>query len=125
MHYEMESKVPYLNNGGCVHFANFFSKKLTELGIEHSIIYFNYERVGRTYFTFSPVAHVAVKIKNVGVVDGFRTRSQSDFKKRYGNAQIRDFDLDLISKYCGWNPSYSLSYNKKVKSIINKYFNDN
>ena len=64
-----------INEGGCIHFAYYFSKRLAELKIFHKILFVDIDPIDLTYNGFVPVNHVLVWIPEIGYVDGVVTHS--------------------------------------------------
>jgi len=125
-------KIINLNSGGCVHFAYYFSKRLKELKIDHSITLVNEsydDPISITYKGFQPVMHILVHIPEIGYIDGYSTynilskgsflngsRSRVFYKKI---SKISVKKLDYFRQTGAWNPIYNVNQNKSLESIIN------
>lgn len=119
---EIESNIYYLNNGGCIQFAYFFSKKLQKLKISHQIVYCNHYHLYEEDIRNEGVNHVMIHIKNIGYIDGYRTyRYKKDLKYEYIFKNIF-VDLNRLRNRVGiWNSMYDKSQNKTLNKLINKH----
>jgi len=113
MQVDLNRRIPNLNSGGCVQFAYFFSKKLKSLNVPHRVYYLDYyqdELIGDT------CEHVVVYIRNIGYIDGYKTKRHVDQFKL-----TRD-DINKTRKSPYWNTLYNKNYNRLISQTINEYF---
>lgn len=129
--------IPYLNHGGCIHFAYFMSKGLSELGVNHKIIgLFNisYGGFNKNFdfvkeFIEDGCSHLLIYIKGIGYFDGTDfIKHPSDFDRRY-EYFIRELPLhldynDIRKNKRIWNSSYDRTYNKFIERVIKNKVND-
>ena len=123
MQSDIRENIEYINNGGCIHFAYFFSKALKDLKIPHTVLFFNPGPIYTTYSTFESVSHVMVKIGRVGIIDGLRTYDSSFSYSK--NKKELSLSLNRLRKEYEWNFLYDTKQNRKLNKIIRKYINDN
>lgn len=120
---KISEKIEFINNGGCIHFAYYFSKRLRELGIEHSVAFRHITQFDLTYARYVPSEHVAIYIEGIGYIDGEST--VQDFKENYYivkvSKRISLKKLDYFRNGHGWNDLYNTEQNHKVGQLINKY----
>lgn len=117
---ELKHHIPYLNHGGCIHFAYYFSNVLDLLNIDYKIYALNCDTIGRTYNTFAPVNHIVVFIDGIGFVDGHVTEVNPRYKCK---CQIK-LNPNVLRKQYRWNNYYDIEDNKVIKEVLKKYFND-
>ena len=124
------SAIPYLGNGGCVHFAYYFSERLSALGIKHEIIGFDrglkvsyksrmIDRWVRDKKCFKlAFNHVMVKVEDY-YVDGYIKVKHGDCRFfAYDNGRISFHKLELIREHGAWNDWYNTGNNKLMNKII-------
>lgn len=116
-------EISYINNGGCIHFAYYFSKRLRELGIEHSVAFRHTTQFDLTYARYDPSQHVAIYIEGIGYIDGEST--VQDFKEDCYIVKVsKSISLKKLNYFRNeyeWNDWYDTEQNHKVEQLINKY----
>lgn len=123
MQKKIQKTIPRLNSGGCIYFANYFSKALDRLNIPNQV-YFVYKKGedSLSLKNFCGVTHVVVYIKGIGFVDGYRTYTDMKQLKEYYfnlfNVKKVRINLDKIVDRKYWNPKYNTDYNTKLSKII-------
>jgi hypothetical protein len=126
MQYELQQKINELNNGGCIHFAYYFSEALKNLKIPHKVYLAHvWRKIGNTYATFHAVSHVVVFIEGIGYIDGHETVDQEDMECSYKYCRQTKLNLDNLRCNYEWNSTYRWHNNVKLKKIINTYISDN
>lgn len=114
----LKKDVRLLNDGGCVHFAYYFSKKLKEHNINHKIVLYDcYEKPFEALQSFGGISHVSIYIKGIGYIDGHST-----YKLRQQKSVLikpEHLNLNTIRNFNGWNKSYELENNSIVRKVIN------
>lgn len=120
----INSKIEGLNNGGCIHFAYYFSKRLTELKIPHKIFFTdNAKPIDLRLKQFQAVWHVMIYIKDIGYIDGYKiiNRKLIGFERCrfYKHSNPSNNKLDTFRNNGEWNYRYDKSQNTKLSSIIN------
>jgi hypothetical protein len=114
---EIASRIKNINNGGCVHFAYFLSKRLTELSIKHKVYFLNYYHPVNKGDTAD---HVMVKVDGIGVVDGKSIlKTFSNLRRR---RQFKE-NLNVMRKHPNWNEAYKKTQNQILSNIIRKHLN--
>ena len=120
---EIFKEISWINNGGCIHFAYYFSKRLRELGIEHSVAFRHKTQFDLTYARYGPSQHVAIYIEGIGYIDGEST--VQDFKEDYYIVRVSKSvslkKLDYFRNEYKWNNLYDTEQNRKVEQLIYKY----
>lgn len=119
---ELIDEVPLLNRGGCVHFANIFSRELSKLHIFHKIVVCSHNKQDLLYSLKKEdsFSHVMIYINKIGYIDGHVTHQNLEYNA--SKAVITDkINLSNNIKNGAWNSDYKLSNNKKVEEIIMKY----
>jgi len=128
MQVNIKKSIRCLNNGGCIHFAYYFSKALKSANIPYKILLSNGDPIDIRYDFFDPVSHVLVQILGVGYIDGYDFYPEKgDYcdqfeEERYG----RHYTMSLIklnklrSNY-SWNQLYHTSQNTQLEEIINRH----
>lgn len=126
---KLKKNVKRLNNGGCIHFAYFFSKKLKELNVNHKIVFINEIPISISYNDFYPTVHVLIHIPEIGYIDGhdFFTRLEDVFieyseEEYYKHVKLSNKKLNTFRKVKGWNCMYDTKHNKTIEKSINKLF---
>ena len=118
---EMQKHISFnVNNGGCIHFAYFFSNALTKLNVEHSIIFTNsWEELTEP----KACTHVGVYIKNIGVIDSKDIDSYAKFisNQSYLKENPDEINFNKIRNSRDWNKSYNRYKNASLNFIIKKY----
>lgn len=119
-----------LNNGGCVHFAYFFSKRLRQLKIKHNIVVFDsserislkrkklQEWISTKESTKLCCNHVVVKIGDF-YIDGYYSFIFGErhwFNYNFGSITFKE--LELIRKHGSWNSMYKKRQNLFLHNII-------
>lgn len=130
MQAEIEKKIHCLNNGGCIHFAYYFSKALKLANVPHKIVLANQEPIDVRYEYFESVSHVMVYIPEIGYIDGYELfptkRSYFDLwdDERYKrHLHLSNKKLNNLRNNYRWNPMYSRDQNMKLEKIIQKHIN--
>ena len=120
---KISKEIDSINNGGCIHFAYYFSKRLRELGIEHSVAFRHTTQFDLTYARYDPSQHVAIYIEGIGYIDGEST--VQDFKEDYYIVKVsKSISLKKLNYFRNeyeWNDWYDTKQNRKVEQLINKY----
>lgn len=114
-----------INNGGCIHFANYLSMTLKEHKIEHKVVIFDYSRkeLIKGLKNYDSFPHVAIYIPRIGIIDGIDT-----YKRNHAFSTVKkiipfqEFYFSRHILYGTWNPSYHVKNNKKLKKIIKTTF---
>lgn len=118
-----------INNGGCIHFANYLSTTLKKHKVDHKVVIFDYTigdiREGLKNHDSFP--HVAIYIPRVGIIDGINIykrncRLSSTIKKMISPKEF-SFKSHILKGT--WNPSYNVQNNKKLRKIIKTTFYGN
>ena len=120
---EILKKIKCINQGGCIHFAYYFSKRLRELGIKHSIVFQHDTYFTLTYKNYIPSHHVVVYIEGIGYIDGESTMQsfEDGMSVVRFSERISLTKLDYFRNKFEWNFIYDKSQNRKVEKLINKY----
>lgn len=121
LHEILKVEIPTLNNGGCIHFAYYMSKRLKELNVPHSVYLFDYIPVYNTYKHFQSVTHVGVYIPGIEGFDGHKFKP---FKKLYDYKRKVTLNLDRLRNDYKWCEVYDCNNNQKLEKFINTYIND-
>ena len=120
---KISKEIDCINSGGCIHFAYYFSKRLRELRIEHSVAFRHPSQFDLTYAGYFPSEHVAIYIEGIGYIDGEST--VQDFKEDYYIVRVsRSISLKKLNYFRNeyeWNDWYDTKQNRKVEQLINKY----
>lgn len=130
MQKDIKKSIALLNNGGCIHFAYYFSMALKKANIEHKIWLSNEDPIDIRYDYFNPVAHVMVFIPEIGYIDGYNLYST---KKSYSSLwsgekysnhfKLSSVKLDKLRNNYIWNYCYQKTQNSKLEKIIQKHVN--
>lgn len=123
---DITDDIRYVNNGGSVHFSYFFAKKLEELGINYEVILLSPYKYLSDDFDFSPAYHVAIYVKNIGVIDAEDTESLKKTKRSYRfckSYKISLKELDRYRKIEGWNDFYDKHQNRHLSYLIKRNLN--
>ena len=128
LQWEIQDSICNLNKGGCMHFAYFFSKKLVELTVEHSIYFVNNFPILVSYRDFNPPMHIMIFISNIGYIDGYSTyKSRGAVRVEYSTQfNYRHTKLSLKKMNCfrnarGWNWMYDTDQNIHLEKLIYKH----
>lgn len=122
LHCRISSEISWINQGGCVHFAYYFSKKLRQLGIKHSIVLIDYCYIDEKQFNKYGANHVTVYIPKIGLVDGEHVRKERDYPyKEFSEHSKLSFKVRHKDV---WNDWYDTRQNNKVRKIIKEVFDD-
>ena len=120
---KISEKIEFINSGGCIHFAYYFSKRLRELGIKHSVAFRHTTQFDLTYARYISSQHVAIYIEGIGYIDGEST--VQEFKEDYYIVRVsKSISLKKLNYFrneCEWNDLYDTEQNHKVGQLINKY----
>ncbi len=122
---QINIQIDCVNQGGCIHFAYYLSKRLNALGVRHKIVFGNHVPIDISYEHFQPVAHVMVYITGIGYVDGLNI--VTDARKHYNylrHYQISEKKLDTFRNGYQWNESYNIRQNSRIENLINRYIED-
>lgn len=120
--------IPWINNGGCVHFAYFLSSTLKRYGIKHSVIAINRKYQGITIKDIfnEGCSHLVVYIKEIGYIDAERTEDKLSKFYTFDIISERvtdDIDLNELRNTDVWRELYDKQkYNKVLESTISKKF---
>lgn len=120
---DIKKHISYVNSGGCVHFAYYSSKRLTELKIKHSITFLDRDNISLSYSKFDSVAHIMVYVPGIGFVDGIRTQrkpSRRYYRRKTAKVSLKKLD-SFRSEADNWNPTYNTCQNDLLESIINDH----
>lgn len=120
---QVRNEIEYINSGGCIHFAYYFSKKLTKLGVDHKIYFTDYEPIYLNYDNYQASSHVMVYIPKIGYIDGYelhKTRKTIGREYYSVRTKISTKKLDNFRNCYCWNPTYDTDQNKKLESLIEK-----
>ena len=120
MQNDIRFKIDCMNQGGCVHFAYYFSKRLRELGIDHKIAFGCYDKIDLTYNYYIPSAHLMVYIPEIGFIDGINTSNSINYPRRRV-VSMSLTKLDYFRSELEWNSCYETKQNSKLEKIINKF----
>jgi len=127
MNDKITKSIKRVNNGGCIHYAYYVSKKLTELQIEHKIVFVNRTPVSLTYSDFFAVVHVLVYIPTIGYIDSdgiYVRRGQITGGYRYCKSfKVSLTKLNRLRSEYIWNPRYKTVQNEKLEKLVNKHLN--
>ena len=120
---EISKEIKCINQGGCIHFAYYFSKRLRELGIKHSIVFQHDTYFTLTYKNYIPSRHVVVYIEGIGYIDGESTMQsfEDGMSVVRFSERISLTKLDYFRNKFEWNFMYDESQNREVEKLINKY----
>lgn len=128
MQVNISKSINYLNNGGCIHFAYYFSKALKSAGIPYKILLTNEEPIDIRYDYFDPVSHVMVQIPGIGYIDGYDFYPEKDnysdqwMEERYSrHFLLSPIKMNKLRLNYTWNQAYRLSQNDKLEKIINRH----
>lgn len=120
MQSEIIDNIDNLNSGGCIHFAYYCSKRLTQLKIKHKVLFASFNsKIKYTYDDFESVSHVMVYIPRVGYFDGYKF--EKDVKSNYKYLKFLDLNLNILRNEYPWNDFYNTKQNRKLETIINNY----
>lgn len=112
-----------INSGGCIHFAYYLSKQLTERKIKHRVVGLVHSHLDLSGVQEIGCKHVVIYIPRIGYVDSESIRkTTSEFPYFYFKAMILDIDLDLFRNKKVWNRTYKKSYNSTISRVINSKF---
>lgn len=118
---EIQFRIDHINEGGCIHFAYFLSKKLKELKISHKIIYLNSSPLEKP----RSCAHVVVYIPNIGYVDGrktIKTKAELTSSRSYKcYHDFSEYEHNHVRLTGNWNWSYWKRQNKLLSYLIKKH----
>lgn len=125
-------KVPRLNHGGCIRFAYYFSKYLTQHNVYHKITFVSndHEMTFNTKARNSiSIYHVLVYIPKLGYIDGHASYTYDELVADYHYIKSRKLTLKQLSVWMNdrpdrWNPSYKLFNDTKITKAINIFLND-
>lgn len=122
----IRSKIEFLNDGGCIHFAYFFSKRLTELEIPHKIFATSHwVKLSYNVKNFLPPTHIMIYIDGIGYIDGYETVLREDFKsiklKYHIHGKLSIKKLNIFRHINGWNKMYHKTQNPLLSKLINRY----
>lgn len=115
------SKVYNINQGGCIHFAYYLSKRLNKLKIPHKVFFGNYSRIDLRYEYFESVSHVMIYIDGIGYIDGTDILVTSPYHSYKRCVKVSEKKLNTMRNYYEWNNWYDLKQNSTVSKLINKY----
>ena len=129
------SKIPYLNNGGCVHFAYYLSNELSRYGYDYKIYGFFDQTFDTTekyieIFNFEGASHIVLYIKDIGYFDG-KIILEDPYKfyphpKMYSISELPKERIDLNeirNRKRLWNSDYEKSkYNRKIHNTVKSVF---
>ena len=117
---KLSQKISTLNNGGCIHFAYYFSLALKRLKIPYKVyLAHSWRPIGNTYATFIAVSHVVVYVEGIGYIDGHNT--DFSIKEQYKYCRQTKLNLDILRSSYKWNDAYRWKNNKTLEKIINTY----
>jgi hypothetical protein len=122
LQYNIRNRIKYINSGGCIHFAYYFSKRLKELGIAHKVLFTDWCRIDITKHCSDGAAHVMIYLESIGYVDGMKTGWSKNSDERYYrcvNTTLRK--LNMLRNKQMWNTCYDKSQNRLVEKLINTY----
>ncbi len=111
----------YLNCGGCIHFAYFFSKKLRELNIYHKVCFTSDSEIDLSYRGFASVMHVTIYIPGIGYIDGKSTKDKLIEMYNVETDHISLTKLNRLRREYEWNHDYDIDQNRKLNNLIKKY----
>lgn len=113
---EISARITYINNGGCIHFAYYLSKRLKELAIPHKVYFLN---IHHNIEEGDTVDHVMVKVDGIGLIDGTKiNKSFSNYGKRKHTP-----NLEKIRFHNNWRTTYKKTQNQVLQNIIRKHLN--
>lgn len=127
MQSEILASINHINNGGCIHFAYFFSRALKAAKIPHKVCFFNYDPISLGYLSFESVSHVMIYIPNIGYIDGYHTyKSRKDYFKKYDEQYQKIVNISLVKlnyfrRTKSWNHTYPTRQNSLLSKIVNKH----
>ena len=114
---------PQINNGGCIHFAYYLSKQLTERKIKHRVVGLVHSHLDLSDVQEIGCKHVVIYIPRIGYVDSESIRKTTrEFPYFSFKAMTLDIDLDLFRNKKVWNRRYKRSYNSTISRVINSKF---
>lgn len=123
---EITANIRNINLGGCIQFVYFFSKRLTELNIKHSVsLADKWDDLKLNYNSFANCGldHVMIYIPKIGYIDGEKTVDLKRLKAKYNYVHTRVVSLSRIKRFAsigGWNPAYNPDQNDLLEELINK-----
>lgn len=130
MQAQIRRSIRCLNNGGCIHFAYYFSAALKTANVPHTIVLTNEDPIDLRYQHFQSVSHVMVHIPEIGYLDGYdyypTERSYFgtwDIERYRRHVKLSNKKLNNFRNNYTWNPSYSRAQNVQLEKIIRKYIN--
>lgn len=118
---KIKKQIEYINNGGCPHFAYYFSKKLIELKIPHKIVFLNDSEISLSKDKFSPCAHVCIYIPTIGYIDGYYIEGPRCKKGFITKFSTNTTKLGYFRSVHGWNPRYNKNQNSQLEKLINEH----
>lgn len=118
---DINKNIDYINNGGCIHFSYFFSKRLRELNIKHKVAFHDYDKISLSYNKFNSVFHVTIYIENIGFIDGNVINKKNNYTYIRKISNISLIKLNSFRNDYKWNNTYNTKQNNKLELLINKY----
>ena len=121
---DIEKHVDFINEGGCVHFAYYFSKKLSLLKIENYIVFLDKSNpIKISYRDFNSFNHAMVFIPDIGYIDGVKTiQDVKEYGYRYKRSKISLTKLDNFRNMEGmWCSNYDTEQNFLLQELINEH----
>jgi hypothetical protein len=115
LQYKIRKNIKCLNAGGCGYFAYYFSERLKELNISHSIYFEDYFPIGTTLKEFYTPSHVVIFIKGIGFIDGYKTLDRKRTSRSY--SRIR-YQIKKTLTRGDWNNMYDRRQNRSLKKLI-------
>jgi len=121
---DIKKYIDSINYGGCVHFAYYFSKKLSYLGIKNHVVFLDKsDPIKISYKDFDGVDHAMVFIPNIGYIDGLRiVKDFRELNYRYIKSKIPLTKLDNFRNMEDiWCSDYDTEQNFLLQDLINEH----
>lgn len=121
---DIEKHIDCINEGGCVHFAYYFSKKLSLLKIINHIVFLDKNHpIKISYRDFEAFNHAMVFIPDIGYIDGRKTAEDiKDLGYIYKRSKISLVKLDNFRNMRGmWSSDYDVKQNYLLQKLIDEH----
>lgn len=120
----IRKQISGLNSGGCAIFAYYFSKRLRELNIPHSIVFLNCDPFDKSFFTYKnmyEIDHVAIIIPGIGIFDGYGFDKGLYYHRKsisHKRISLKKLEFYSLKGHFVWSSLYSRSQNSKLSKLI-------
>ena len=133
---KISARIPYINSGGCIHFAYFLSLELSKRNIKHDIAVIDRYYSQDEYKTYKSkirncgCSHVYIKIDNFGLIDGEGITTFETIKTRYFPGDFTAYyslsEINYLRQIPdSWNDLYNRKNNRLLSQIIKQSFYSN